>query len=64
MVVIKKRAGVEDVGGATGEEGGAGAEDVVDPTTQDAEYGEGCVQGSVGVVGGRGIHLAAAAHAG
>lgn len=38
-VVVEKRSSVEDVGGAAGEEGGAWAEDVVDPAAKHAEYG-------------------------
>ena len=64
MVVVEERAGVEDVGGAAGEEGEAGAEDVVDSAAENPEDGEGGVQGGVGVVGGGGVDLPAAAHAG
>lgn len=64
MVVVEEGTGVEDVGGATGEEGEVGAEDVVDATAEDAEDGEGGVESSEGVVGGCGIDLATASHAG
>jgi hypothetical protein len=64
VVVIEKRAGVEDVGRAGGDESAAGAEDIVDSTAEDAEDGESGVQSGVGVVCCIVIHLAAAAHAG
>lgn len=62
MVVVEEGTGIEDVGGATCEEGEVGSEDVVDATTEDAENGEGCVQGSGGVVGGSVVYLATTAH--
>lgn len=43
MVVVEERAGVEDVGGAAGDEGEAGTEDVVDAAADYAEDGEGGV---------------------
>ena len=64
VVVVKERAGVEDVGWATSEEGEVGAEDVVDATTQDAEDGEGGVKGDVRIIGGGGIHLPTSPHPG
>ena len=64
VVVVEEWAGVEDVGGAGGEESEAGAEDVVDAATEDAEDGEGGIEGGGGVVRGGRIDLASAAHAG
>lgn len=64
MVVVEEGTGVEDIGRATCEEGQMGSEDVVDATAEDAKNGEGGVKSSVSVVGGGGVHLAAAAHAG
>lgn len=39
-----------------------GSEDVVDAAAEDAEYGEGGVEGSEGVVGGSVVHLASTTH--
>lgn len=50
VVVVEEGAGVEDVGGATCEECEVGSEDVVDAAAEDAEDGEGCVEGGEGVV--------------
>lgn len=64
MIVVEESAGIEDVGAATGGESEARAEDAVDSAAEDAEYGEGGVKGSVGVVSGGGVHLSTTAHAG
>ena len=64
VVVVQEGAGVEDVGGATCEEGEVGSEDVVDAAAEDTEDCEGGVEGGEGVIGNGVLELAAATHAG
>lgn len=62
MIVVEEGGCVEDIGGTTCEKGEVGSEDVVDAAAEDAEYGEGGVEGSEGVVGGSVVHLASTTH--
>lgn len=62
VIVVEEGGCVEDIGGTTCEKGEVGSEDVVDAAAEDAEYGEGGVEGSEGVVGGSVVHLASTTH--
>lgn len=64
VIVVKERAGVEDVSQASREKRQMGSEDVVDSAAEDSEDGEGGVECDEGVVGSRRVDLTTATHAG